>query len=80
MVVGAQRVVGRPRATVSSSLVLGSAVHHALAEYHRAVLNAEPIKTQALHHFLMQGWEQRKAEAGVTYRSGEGREECIAQV
>lgn len=74
-----QRVVGLPRATVSSSLVLGSAVHHALAEYHRTVLHDEPTKTEDLHRAFVEAWEQREAEARVTYRSGESREECIAQ-
>lgn len=73
-----ERVVGLSRATVSSSLVLGSAVHHALAEYHRTVLHDEPTKTEALHRAFIEAWEQRETEARVTYRGGDSRDQCLA--
>jgi CRISPR/Cas system-associated exonuclease Cas4 (RecB family) len=74
-----QRIIGLPRITVSSKLVLGSAVHHALAEYHRTILYDEPTRTEALHRVFIKAWEQREAESRVTYRSRESRAEVIAQ-
>jgi hypothetical protein len=52
-----QRVIGLPDTTVSSGLVLGSAVHHALAEYHRGIQARQPVNKDHLHDALVKGWE-----------------------
>jgi CRISPR/Cas system-associated exonuclease Cas4 (RecB family) len=74
-----QRVIGLPQATQSSSLVLGSAVHHALATYHCGLKEGESIPKEKLHEALVQGWKQRETEADMIFKSGETKENCIAQ-
>jgi CRISPR/Cas system-associated exonuclease Cas4 (RecB family) len=74
-----QRVIGLPATTVSSGLVLGSAVHHALAEYHRGIQARQPVNKDHLHDALVKGWEHREAEGTVIFKSGESKDDSIAQ-
>jgi CRISPR/Cas system-associated exonuclease Cas4 (RecB family) len=72
-----QRVLGLPQPTVPAHLVLGSSVHQALAEYHRAVQRQRPALTGRLHEAFRGAWARKEAEATVTYRVGESRDEEI---
>lgn len=74
-----QRVLGLPQHTVGSSLVLGSAVHVALAAYHRTVQQDEPTDTDKLHHVFTEAWHRRENETRVLYRDGENRADLLAQ-
>src|SRR6185437_7424602 len=74
-----QRVIGLPQEKVSSSLVLGSAVHAALAEYHRTVQRDEPTDTSKLHLLLTDSWKQRESGTRIIYRDGESQDGLIAQ-
>src|SRR5438105_12394677 len=51
-----QRVQRLPQMSVGSSLVLGSSVHAALAEYHRTVQQDEPTDTAKLHQIIADTW------------------------
>lgn len=73
-----QRVIGLPATTVSSGLVLGSAVHHALAEYHRGLQAGWPVNRDCLHDALVRGWEHREAEGMVIFKSGDSKDDSIA--
>jgi len=74
-----QRVIGLPSTTVSSVLVLGSAVHHALAEYHRGIQAGQSVTKDHLHDAVLEGWEYREAEGTVVFKSGEGKDDSLAQ-
>jgi putative RecB family exonuclease len=74
-----QRVIGLPAATVSSGLVLGSAVHHALAEYHRDLQASQSPNKDRLHDAVREGWEYREAEGRVVFKNGETRDDSIAK-
>jgi len=74
-----QRVLGLPQHTVGSSLVLGSAVHTALAAYHRTVQRDEPTDLGELHRVFTDSWQKREGEARVSYRDGEDRADLVAQ-
>ena len=74
-----QRVLRLPQPSVSSSLVLGSAVHAALAEYHRTVQQDEPTDLAKLHRVIMQSWKNRENESRISYRSGENQPDLLAQ-
>lgn len=74
-----QRVICLPSTTVSSGLVLGSAVHHALAEYHRALQAGQSVTKDHLHEAVLKGWENREAEGTVVFKSGESRDNSLAQ-
>jgi putative RecB family exonuclease len=73
-----QRVIGLPQPTVSSGLVLGSAVHHALAEYHRGLQCEKPLAKEVLHRAVQEGWQHREREAEIAFKEGESREDSIA--
>lgn len=74
-----QRVIGLPQQSVSSSLVLGSAVHAALAEYHRNVQQDEPTDTAKLHRIITDSWNKRESETRVSYRNGGNQADLLAQ-
>ncbi len=74
-----QRVLHLPQATVSSNLVLGSAVHAALARYHRSVRDDEPTDTAGLHQIFNATWTKRESEAKVSYRDGTTQDDGKAQ-
>lgn len=74
-----QRILKLPQPSVSGSLVLGSSVHKVLAEYHRTVQEDEPTDVAGLHKILAKSWDERDGEVRIVFRSGEDREELIAQ-
>lgn len=74
-----QRIAKLPQKFVGSSLVLGSAVHAALAEYHRTVKADEPTDPAKLHRAIGEAWTRRENETRISYRAGETQEELMAQ-
>jgi len=68
-----------PQKSVGSSLVLGSSVHAALAEYHRTVQQDEPTDTAKLHKIIADSWTRRESETRISYRDGESQPELMAQ-
>lgn len=74
-----QRVIRLPQKSVGSSLVLGSAVHAALAEYHRTVQEDEPTDTTKLHQIITESWNRKQNENRISYRDGENQNDLIAQ-
>lgn len=74
-----QRILGLPQGSVSNSLVLGSAVHAALAEYHHTIQRDLPTDTAKLHRVFVDAWTKREDEVAIAYRDGENRDECVAQ-
>lgn len=74
-----QRVIRLPQKSVGSSLVLGSSVHAALAEYHRTIQQDEPTDTAKLHAIISQTWTKRESETRISFRDGETQDELVAQ-
>jgi putative RecB family exonuclease len=74
-----QRIVRLPETTVSSRQILGSAVHHALAEYHRGLQTDQVVSIDHLHRAVVEGWRPQNAQATVIFKDGENREDAIAQ-
>lgn len=66
-----QRVLCLPQATIGSSLVLGSAVHAALAEYHRRIQCNQQLDKDCLQQTFVSTWKHREDQYRVTYRDGE---------
>jgi CRISPR/Cas system-associated exonuclease Cas4 (RecB family) len=56
-----ERVVKLPRTTMTDAQVLGSALHSALADYHRKLQAREPVSTQQVHEAYLSAWD---AQAG----------------
>lgn len=74
-----QRVLRLPQKSVGSSLVLGSAVHAALAEYHQTVKDDEPTDSSKLQKVITDSWNRRENEVRISYRSSENKDDLIAQ-
>lgn len=74
-----QRVIRLPQKSVGSSLVLGSSVHAALAEYHRTIQQDEPTDTAKLYQIIADTWARRESETPISFRDGESQDELMAQ-
>lgn len=74
-----QRVLGLPCRTISSGLALGSAVHAALAEYHRRLKNRDEIESGAVLKVFQDDWAEKEANETILFRDGDTREDSIAQ-
>jgi len=74
-----QRVLGLPYRTTTSGLVLGSAVHVALAEYHRGLQRNEIVGANGLLKILHDTWTERESTEEIIYRDGDSRDDSLAQ-
>lgn len=68
-----ERVLKLPQPTVSSGLVLGSAVHAALADYHLNLQRRMPTTVDKLQRILLDYWTRRESEQPIQYKAGENR-------
>lgn len=74
-----QRILGLPAKSVSSGLVLGSAVHSALANFHRHVQQGESPSSASVADSFRGAWQDRESVEAIAYRDGDSRESCIDQ-
>lgn len=74
-----QRVLGLPSRTTSNGLVLGSAVHAALAEYHRRLQCTETIVAGGILKVFHDAWDERESAGEITYRDGDTRDDSLSQ-
>lgn len=74
-----QRVLGLPSRSISSGLVLGSAVHAGLAEYHQRLKAQEPVNVEAIHKAFHDCWSRKEAQELVLYREGDNRDDSQQQ-
>ena len=73
-----QRILCLPQPTVGSGLVLGSAVHAALAHYHHDLkLNRKP-RRDAIRTTFVESWERRDGTM-IAFKEGETRADLMAQ-
>jgi len=74
-----QRILKLPQPTVSSGLILGAAVHSALAVYHRYLMeNKEPVEQQIRQEFF-ETWILRSNEQIVEFKAGESKGDLMEQ-
>ncbi|WP_237228818.1 RecB family exonuclease [Rubinisphaera sp. JC750] len=74
-----QRILKLPQPAVSSGLVLGSAIHNALAVYHQYLMEKkEPVEQQIRQEFF-ETWLLRTEEQKVEFKANESREDLIEQ-
>jgi len=62
-----------PRTVVPASMVLGSAVHAALAAYHRGLQAGSSLAFHALEATFLQSWQSQQRDAVINYRSGQSQ-------
>ncbi|WP_254511384.1 PD-(D/E)XK nuclease family protein [Anatilimnocola floriformis] len=72
-----QRVLGLPTKSASSDLILGSAVHEALASYHLALQTSEFDSPSSITDRFCSAWKEREASEVVVYREGDTRDDCL---
>ncbi|MCH7689203.1 MAG: PD-(D/E)XK nuclease family protein [Planctomycetes bacterium] len=74
-----QRILKLPKAGVGSGLVLGSAVHKALAEYHLTLQQKLQPQTEKIQQAFLDSWTHREELESIEYRNGETRDDLIAK-
>ena len=72
-----QRVLGLPSRTIGSGLVLGSAVHAGLAEYHRQLKALEKIDNEGILKTFRDCWSDKESRETVVYKDGDNRDEGV---
>lgn len=74
-----QRILKLPQPSVGSGLVLGSAIHNALAVYHQYLMDDKKTEELAIRQAYVKSWVDREREHTVEYKPKESREDLIEQ-
>lgn len=64
-----ERVLKLPKRTISDALVLGSAVHSALALYHRRLQSGEVVTAESIQQAYLDAWDGQVGEGRVVASS-----------
>ena len=62
-----ERIAKLPRGPVDASLVLGSSVHHALAEYHLGLQHGRKLSEAAVGNAFREEWTRRKSRETIEF-------------
>lgn len=73
-----ERVLRLPQLRVSSDLVLGSAIHEALAFYHRKLQLNQPTNLPELQCLFEAAWRTRESRQGLLFKRTQSRESQMA--
>jgi len=74
-----QRVLALPSRSTPSGLILGSAVHAALADYHRRLQRQEAVMAEGVVTTFRETWNDRESKEQITFKEGDNRDDSIAQ-
>lgn len=74
-----ERVLKLERPFVPSGMAVGSAVHVALAEYHKALQHNRPVSPAQIQATFQSAWEDSENRQPIQFRNGETREASIDQ-
>lgn len=74
-----ERVAKLPKPFAPSGMVLGSAVHQALAEYHRLVQADKPTPPKHIEETFLTAWLRFEGEKPIQYRDGDSRNKLLEQ-
>lgn len=74
-----KRILKLPELRLGSGLLLGSAVHHALACYHQTLKHGGDVNPEELHREFREHFSERASETTVDWKPGESPEELITQ-
>jgi CRISPR/Cas system-associated exonuclease Cas4 (RecB family) len=72
-------VLALPRRTVPGGQALGSAVHAALAAYHRSIKDGKPLDADAVKKSFLDAWQERQAGEVIQYGAGAHEEDLLDQ-
>ncbi|SIO63242.1 PD-(D/E)XK nuclease superfamily protein [Singulisphaera sp. GP187] len=70
-----ERVQKLPRKTLSDAQVLGSALHSALAHYHRTIQSGDPVQAQQIQAAYLAAWDEQEARGQVVHSGDKSRED-----
>ena len=73
-----ERILRLPKPTVGSGLVLGGAVHEALAHYHTKLKQRRVASILQIQRVFAQAWNSREADQQIQYKRGETRVSQLA--
>jgi putative RecB family exonuclease len=73
-----ERILKLPQLRVSSDLVLGSAIHEALAYYHRKIQLQKSSELKELQALLEAAWQSRESRQGLMFKRGQSRESQLS--
>lgn len=73
------RIAKLPKPFVSSGLVLGASVHHALAEFHRGIQTRKAMKLPQVKSVLALSFAEMEDREPIQYRNGENRTTVLDQ-
>jgi putative RecB family exonuclease len=74
-----ERVAKVPRPFVPSGMALGSAVHQALADYHRHLQLGRSVSRERIQETFRNAWGQNGQQTPIRYRDGEHEQEVLDQ-
>jgi hypothetical protein len=74
-----ERVLKLERQVIPSNMALGSAVHAALAEYHRHLQFNQPVPDRCVQQAFLNAWDHNEGRQSIQFRDGETRDDAIAQ-
>lgn len=74
-----ERIVKYPKPFLPSGMVLGSAVHKSLAEYHRLLQAKQPVSRDHVQETFLAAWLQSEGEKKIHYRDGDDRNKMLDQ-
>jgi len=74
-----KRILKLPELRMGSGLLLGSAVHHALACYHQTLQQHGDVNRDDLHREFREHFALRESEVKVDWKPGESSEELAVQ-
>ncbi len=74
-----ERILRIPRASVSSSLALGSAVHKSLAVYHLGLQQGVTLDAERIKQAFLDGWRSIEEVDAVSFKADESRSKVLEQ-
>ena len=74
-----QRILSLPSRSIGCGLVMGSAVHAGLAEYHHRVKDKTKIDKEAIFKVFHECWEEKESHEKILFRDGDNRDDSIGQ-
>lgn len=66
-----------PKPFTSSGQVLGSAVHEALAAYHRSIQEGRSCDREAVMGAFVKAWAERETRETIRYSDGDNRDDIL---
>jgi putative RecB family exonuclease len=74
-----ERIAKLPKPFLPSGLVLGSAVHQALAEYHRRLQSNKKVSRDEVRVAFLNAWTEAEQDRTVQFREGDDRQKVLDQ-